>query len=292
MIQLIASDMDGTLLNGNMEIPQANIDAIMHTYSLGIPFIVCTGRNFEEAKIVLNEAGIRCPIIGLNGAIAFDRDGTVDYEIPLADKESLAILDRGRELGYYMEAMTSKNVYSSSRTQRIQGITRLIQQMNVGMSQEEAETRATQSTEVTNIDYRDDLRDLINKEGQKIVKITFTHQDPDRHLVPLKKEFLQKFDDIYVTSSFKYNIEISQTHANKGAALKRYCQEHGYDLDHVLAIGDNYNDIPMLEIAGHSFAMENAVDAVKETAKYQARSNNAAGLAGAIQEILDREKEG
>ena len=108
MIQLIASDMDGTLLNGNMEIPQANIDAIMHTYSLGIPFIVCTGRNFEEAKIVLNEAGIRCPIIGLNGAIAFDRDGTVDYEIPLADKESLAILDRGRELGYYMEAMTSR----------------------------------------------------------------------------------------------------------------------------------------------------------------------------------------
>lgn len=99
MIELIVSDMDGTLLDENMDIPQANIDAIMHTYNKGIPFVVCTGRNFTEAKVKLDEAGIRCPIIGLNGSILFDRNGKVEYEVDIDDQTALDILDKGYKAG-------------------------------------------------------------------------------------------------------------------------------------------------------------------------------------------------
>lgn len=286
MIELIVSDMDGTLLDGNMDIPQENIDAIMHTYNQGIPFVVCTGRNFTEAKVKLDEAGIRCPIIGLNGSILFDRNGHVEYEVDIEDQTALDILNRGYELGYYMEAMTSKNVYSSSKDQRILGITELIQTMNPSMSLEEARTRATQSNEVTTIDYRDDLRELINEEGQAIIKITFVDANPEETIKPLSDEIESKYSDTHVTSSFKYNIEINHADGTKGKAIEKYCQDHGYNIENVVAVGDNFNDVSMLKTAGYSYAMANAEQAVKDIAKYETTSNYDGGVANAIHRSL------
>lgn len=286
MIELIVSDMDGTLLNENMDIPQENIDAIMHTYNMGIPFAVCTGRNFTEAKVKLDQAGIRCPIIGLNGSILFDRNGQVEYEVDIEDATALDILDKGYAAGYYMEAMTSKNVYSSSRDQRIMGITELIHTMNPEMSLEEARTRATQSNEVTTIEYRDDLRSLINEEGQAIIKITFVDVDPENTIKPLAEEIHQSHPDTHITSSFKYNIEINHADGTKGKAIEKYCQDHGYHIENVVAIGDNFNDASMLEMAGYSFAMANAEPEVKDIAKYETTSNYNGGVAKAIHRAL------
>ena len=286
MIELIVSDMDGTLLDENMDIPQANIDAIMHTYNKGIPFVVCTGRNFTEAKVKLDEAGIRCPIIGLNGSILFDRNGKVEYEVDIEDQTALDILDKGYEAGIYMEAMTSKNVYSSSLEQRILAITELIHEMNPEMSLEEARTRATQSNEVTTIDYRDDLRTLITEEGQAIIKITFVDADPENTIKPLAAELGDKYPDTHITSSFKYNIEINHADGTKGKAIEKYCQDHGYNINNVVAVVDNFNDVSMLHAAGYSFAMANAEPEVKSYAKYETTSNYDGGVANAIYQSL------
>ncbi|OYQ67904.1 Cof-type HAD-IIB family hydrolase [Aerococcus sp. 1KP-2016] len=287
MIELIVSDMDGTLLDENMEIPQANIDAIMQTYNMGIPFVVCTGRNYTEAKVKLDEAGIRCPIIGLNGSILFDRNGQVEYEVDIDKETALAILNKGYEVGYYMEAMTSKNVYSSSLEQRIVGITELIQSLNPDMSVEEARTRATQSNEVTTIDFRDDLRTLITEEGQDIIKITFVDVDPENTIKPLGEEIKAAYPDTHVTSSFKYNIEINHADGTKGIAVTKYCQEHGYNIENVVTVGDNFNDLSMLKVAGYSFAMANAEQGVKDVAKYETTTNYNAGVANAIHHALE-----
>ncbi|PMC80508.1 Cof-type HAD-IIB family hydrolase [Aerococcus viridans] len=286
MIELIVSDMDGTLLDEHMDIPQENIDAIMHTYNKGIPFVVCTGRNFTEAKVKLDEAGIRCPIVGLNGSILFDRNGKVEYEVDIEDQTALDILDKGYEAGYYMEAMTSKNVYSSSREQRILAITELIHGMNPQMSLEEARTRATQSNEVTTIEYREDLRTLVTEEGQAIIKITFVDADPDNTIKPLAEEIGALYPDTHITSSFKYNIEINHADGTKGKAIEKYCQDHGYHIDNVVAVGDNFNDVSMLKAAGYSYAMANAEAEVKKHAKYETTSNYDDGVANAIYHAL------
>ncbi|SLC89556.1 phosphatase yitU [Mycobacteroides abscessus subsp. abscessus] len=77
MVKLIVSDMDGTLLNEKMMISQANADAIREAEKQGIPFMVATGRGFTEAKPLLEEAGLSCPIITLNGAQVYDEKGTI-----------------------------------------------------------------------------------------------------------------------------------------------------------------------------------------------------------------------
>lgn len=288
MLEVIFSDMDGTLLDENLVVPQGNIDAIMQTYQLGIPFVVCTGRNFKEAKIPLDEAGIRCPIIGLNGAVLFSREGEVEYEISLSDETALKILDYGYENDFYMEAMTSKNVYSSSKVSRIEAIINLIVMQNPEMSREEASQRATQSHEVNNIDYRDDLRSLILDEKQPILKISFIDAQGGEVLNPIADYFMETLDDLYITSSFYTNIEISSKDANKGAAVRRYCEEHGYNLENAMTIGDNLNDLEMLESAGYSYAMANGEDEVKNTAKYSATSNYEEGVGHAIRDALKR----
>ncbi|WP_198439972.1 Cof-type HAD-IIB family hydrolase [Aerococcus urinae] len=287
MLELIVSDMDGTLLDETMHIHPRNREAIMHTYQLGIPFIVATGRNFHEAKVLLDEAGIRCPIIGLNGAILFDREGEVEYEIDLDDQVAKEIIHYGHEHDYYMEAMTSKNVYSNSKHQRLHYIADMIQRMSPELSFEETLSRASQSNEVNSIEYIDDLTDLIEEEGQHILKLVFIHEKGPQVLHPIQQELSQRYDNIYITSSFKSNLEISAKTANKGGAVAKYCQAHGYNPKNIMAIGDNLNDLKMLEMAGYSFAMANADPAVKEIADYVTGPHNEGGVADAIYKALD-----
>ncbi len=76
MIKLIASDMDGTLFRcKKMSITNDNASAIHEAERLGIEFMVATGRAYTEAKPALEEAGIDCAMITLNGAQVFDKDG-------------------------------------------------------------------------------------------------------------------------------------------------------------------------------------------------------------------------
>jgi len=75
MIELIVSDMDGTLLNDKMEVSASNVSAINEAKRLGIKFMVATGRGYTEAVPALKEVGIDCPMITLNGGQVFDEDG-------------------------------------------------------------------------------------------------------------------------------------------------------------------------------------------------------------------------
>ena len=69
MIKLMASDMDGTLLNGDHEIGSHNIKAIKEAQQHGVEVLVATGRSYLEAMIPLREAGIICPVIAVNGGL-------------------------------------------------------------------------------------------------------------------------------------------------------------------------------------------------------------------------------
>lgn len=68
MIKLIASDMDGTLLDAHMSVSPENAEAIRFANDAGVEFMVATGRNYQEARAALDEVGIDCAMITLNGA--------------------------------------------------------------------------------------------------------------------------------------------------------------------------------------------------------------------------------
>ena len=75
MIKLIASDMDGTLLNSDHKIPKENIELIKFVQKNGIQFVVATGRAYYEALPALNDESIKCDVISFNGGIIYDKNG-------------------------------------------------------------------------------------------------------------------------------------------------------------------------------------------------------------------------
>ena len=87
MIKLISSDMDGTLLNSYRQITPINIEAIKKAQENGINFIINTGREYPNARALIEAAGLKCDLICSNGSCAFDKDGNLLFEHEI-DKET------------------------------------------------------------------------------------------------------------------------------------------------------------------------------------------------------------
>lgn len=281
MIKLIASDMDGTLLGTRMNVPQENIDAIRFAEEKGIQFMVATGRGYTEAKPPLDEAGINCPMITVNGAQAFDKDGnnlfTVDFERENA-KKIVTVLQAHH---VYFEIATDHGIYSDNQHQRIENAAIMLANQLPHLTFKMAIAMAAAHLELLDINYITDYQDLLNNGGIKILKFIAFAPEEIKILGPLREE-IEKLPDLIVTSSYPNNIEINHIDAQKGIAVKHIAKDLGIPLNEVMTIGDNFNDASMLEVAGVSFAMGNAEEGVKKIARYETDHHMDGGVGKAI----------
>jgi Cof subfamily protein (haloacid dehalogenase superfamily) len=131
---------------------------------------------------------------------------------------------------------------------------------------------------------REDLLTVIESGTRKINKFSVNFLDVAAQQRAFS-EFVQR-NDVYVSSSDTRNIEIMPLGTSKGAALQVIAEKLGIDMQHVMALGDNLNDIEMISNAGYGVAMGNALDAVKEKADWVTASNEEDGVALAIERIL------
>ena len=278
---MIASDMDGTLLTSHLSISELNKDAVLKAQEQGIEFMVATGRAYTEAKPPLEDAGIRCGMITGNGAQAFDADGNEIFTISIDKKIAKKVMVILRENGLYFELMTSKGVYSDSQPQRLENFATLLAENIPHITFKMAIAMASTHLNMLHINYTESYDELIESDDIEVLKVITFSDGGQEVLQPIARE-IEKLDDVHVTSSFPNNIEINHKEAQKGVAVKRLAKAKGIDLKEVMTIGDNFNDVSMLEVAGVSFAMGNAEDGVKKVAKYEAETNVNDGVGKAI----------
>lgn len=278
---MIASDMDGTLLTSHLSISELNKDAVLKAQEQGIEFMVATGRAYTEAKPPLEDAGIRCGMITGNGAQAFDVDGNEIFTISIDKKIAKKVMAILRESGLYFELMTSKGVYSDSQPQRLENFATLLAENIPHITFKMAIAMASTHLNMLHINYTESYDELIESDDIEVLKVITFSDGGQEVLQPIARE-IEKLDDVHVTSSFPNNIEINHIEAQKGVAVKRLAEAKGIDLKEVMTIGDNFNDVSMLEVAGVSFAMGNAEDGVKKVAKYEAETNVNDGVGKAI----------
>ena len=100
------------------------------------------------------------------------------------------------------------------------------------------------------------------------------------------RQYLSNFSDLDVTSSAADNIEVTHINAQKGLAVEAYAQSQGYTLDEVATIGDSLNDRSMLQMAKHSYAMDNAPDHIKAMAQNIAPANTIDGVAIILEQLI------
>lgn len=281
MIKLIASDMDGTLLDAHMSVSKENAEAIQFATEQGIEFMVATGRNYQEARAALDEAEIECAMICLNGAQVFDKDGTSLFTVPISHEKVFTILDLLDSHGIYYEVATNKGLYSESESKRIESFASMVASHLPHLTYKMAIAMASANLELLQISYVKDIRSLFTDSEIEVLKIICVHQEGPQVLGPVGKQ-VDDLGDLAVTSSGLNNIEINHKHAQKGIAVAHVAKNRNILLDEVMTIGDNFNDVSMLQVAGVSFAMGNAALEVKEYAKHVTDTNLEAGVGKAI----------
>ena len=285
MVQIIASDMDGTLLNDEMTISKFNADAIKHAQANGVHFIVSSGRAYREIKPLIETAGFNCPMITINGALVLDENGNTISSAPLSDQLAKQIILTLKKKGLYFEVIASNGVCSDDKAKRIENFAELLASINPDTPYKLAVALASARMELMDINYVDNYFDLVDDPKIDVFKIVAFSQKGPAVLGPIKDE-LAKNPSLAVTSSGPGNIEINHVNAQKGIALQAYADSLNIPMDNVMAIGDNNNDVSMLKVAGISYAMGNAIDEVKMIAKHLAPKNSEDGVGHAIEEQL------
>ncbi|WP_134683795.1 Cof-type HAD-IIB family hydrolase [Brevibacillus migulae] len=283
-VRLIATDMDGTLLNELGEISQENREAIKAAQAKGIKVVVATGRSYKEAVPPLQAAGITCPIICVNGAEIRDEQGEKVKSVPLSYptyRQVAAILE---DAGIYYELYTDSGTYSDNREKAFQTMVDYLTAAYPDYPEEKIKEKidfrfARESFSIVN-DY-DEVLD--QDAGVEIYKLLVFSNDEAALAAAAEK--LQQLPELAVSSSAKNNLELTNRGAQKGIAVKEFAAQHQILLEETMALGDNFNDLSMLKIVGYSVAMGNAEEEIKQICTFVANRHDKHGVAHAIQEL-------
>ena len=284
MIRLIASDMDGTLLNSNHKISKGNRDAIKLAQENGLHFTIVTGRNYEMVEPFLKEYNIECECILMNGAEYRDKKGNIVESITIEHNSVKKILDIFEREKLIPEIFTTQGIYTVKEESKDRLYER-VRSYSPNMTDKEIDEHIKERDEITNTKYLDSIEDFIKLDISACKIITY-HRDA-KFIAKIKEE-LQKIDGIAVAGTFSNDIEISNIEAQKGIILAKAIKKMGIKKDEVIVIGDSFNDYSMFTEFENSYAMENAIKEIKEIAKNITASNDNDGVRKVILECLNK----
>ncbi|MGI5957945.1 MAG: Cof-type HAD-IIB family hydrolase [Massiliimalia sp.] len=270
-VKLLALDMDGTtLMDDHKTVSQENIRAIEQVMMQGIQFVPATGRMRAHLPEAIRQMpGWRYGITS-NGAAVYDRQkDQLIYSHCLNREVTAQILEFLSPMPVFFELYCDGDSYVETRRMRYAA--------EYGVPPQDMELLLGKCHAV------DDLAAYIRQEEIHLEKVYIPYLNPQMN--EKIRNYLAGFP-VAITSSVDTNIEVNMENTSKGNALAWLCQLLGIDPGEVMAVGDNCNDLEMLELAGISVAMENGDPAVKEIADWVAPSNMKNGVACAIERYL------
>lgn len=281
-IKLIALDLDGTLLDSNGIISNKTCDAIKEAVKRGIEIVPATGRNIglicEEIKAI---DGIRYAITS-NGAAVIDiREERVIFSNFINLDILKRIIDLIKNYPIVIELYADGHAYVDRDV--------FDNPEKYNLNENQIHLMAYNHILIDNFfNLIDESKDTNWIKCVEKINIPFLNEDIKKKVL---KNLSDEVNEIKITSSGKDNLEINISSANKGNGLEKLVNILGIRLEEVAAIGDNNNDIEMIEISGLGIAMGNAIDEIKNKAGYVTVDNDKNGAAEAIIKILDNDIE-
>ena len=284
MIKLLTLDLDGTLLNSSGQIPEANRQAIRQAEEKGVLVTIATGRRFRDARPVGIELGLNAPLITHNGALLkyAENDETVAYSL-LSRETSLEILRVGKEFGG--DALVSADPHGKGTLYYDR-----VSDNNIPLQKYIRWAKTLHGDEAEKaLRHVDDLANIL--DDTEIIHITFSGTcaamyDMQRVLQTELRDTVTILATVYPHLDFTL-IDILPPDSSKGVGVEKLALIEGLKRDDVMAIGDNFNDIEMLEFAGTAVVMGNADPRLLECEEfYTTVSNDENGVAEAIKEFI------
>ena len=284
MIKLLALDLDGTLLNSQGKIPAENKLAITRAEEKGVLVTICTGRRFRDALPVALELNLNAPVICHNGALLKYHNSLETVAASLLSTETVyEIIRVGKNFGG--DALVSCNPHTKGTL-----LYDTISDENTPLKKYVEWARRLHGDEAEKaIVHVPMLEEVVDKE--EVIHISFSGTcEP---MLELQNTLTDELADsvnilatIYPQLDFTL-LDILPPGASKGHGLENLARINGFSAQNVMACGDNFNDLEMLEYAGTSVVMGNAAPELLETEGYETTlSNDENGVALAIERFI------
>lgn len=262
-IKLVAIDIDGTLVDNDRNISPRNKEAIRNLRDNGVEVTLATGRMFDSAKIYADELGLNLPLVTYQGALVkVSATGEILYEryvdAPLAQKVVALAADKGFRAWFYLD----DHVLVDKITPK---------------TREYAAKYHVPIREVAS------LADCAHLSPLKLIVADYNEEALTRFEVESKEAF---GSSLHIARSLAQYLEFGHPEATKADGIDAVVRYLGINPQEVMAIGDSWNDLEMLEYAGLAVVMGNARDDIKAKADYITLSNEDHGVAAALEELL------
>jgi hypothetical protein len=257
--KLFVADMDGTLLNDNKELSDKNIQTIKKLQDFGIKFAVATGRHDSMIKSYLKHLDLRVPVISCNGAIVREPfSDRVFLSEALPKEQSLRVIDICKERNASFHIYGHESIFGEKLSHKMLYYHHL--------------NKTLPSDEQTKLVVVPDCKDIVINKPEPLYKFLII-SDESQDLLNII-EHLSELDGLTVTQSMPMLCDVMKTGITKAYALQRLSESLGIKREEIAAIGDQHNDIDLIEYAGLGIAVANAEDALKEKADIVTFANN------------------
>ncbi|KAB3535334.1 HAD family phosphatase [Alkaliphilus pronyensis] len=281
VIKMLATDMDGTLLKNNKTLSTNNIKALKKAQEKGIEIVICTGRPYATIKPYLKEIGFPCWVVSNNGAVIRNKEKEIINIINIDNRAILDLIPILEKENIYFHGSDGCHSYIKSYRERIKVIKNYIKLKS--SSHFTTWTKSLHAVFLSGAHRKVDMRKYVLSGGT--FASLFIYSLEPKQLENTKSK-IKNVGGIAITSSGRENIEILHESASKGNALKKLSQQLNISTNEIAAVGDNYNDLSMISIAGLGVAMENAEEEVLKSAKWRTKSNEDDGVSYLIERIL------
>lgn len=261
MIKLVVTDIDGTIYTPEKGITNEVKHCIQNLTQKGVHVAIATGRTYGSAKWIADNVGIECPLICYQGGLVKTYEGNIIDVKYLNEKIAREIIEDFRKRNIHLNVYIEDKLYVEEDDDYIKDY--------IGDK---------------GIDYYkvDSFDELDFSKLNKMLAINYDSKFIDELIDELQK----KYPQIYVVKSFAYFCEIANKEATKGNAIKILADLYGITTDEVLAIGDNNNDIEMVETAGVGVAMGNGTEEIKKRADFVTDNVEHNGFVKAIDKFV------
>jgi Cof subfamily protein (haloacid dehalogenase superfamily) len=261
--KLVAIDMDGTLLTPELEISNKTVITVKQVIEKEVTVTLSTGRMYLAALPFADILQLDVPIITCNGALTKGSRSGIVYDMKtIPEALYYEILKFCRDNGLSVSVYNNDEIF----------IEELSENLDIHMEMDKAIPQV--------------IKDLDSAYDGSIIKILINSGNK-RKLSQLSEKLYEKYEGkLNFYFSLPHFVEIVNIHANKRNALENLSNKLNIKREEIIAIGDNFNDMDMIEYAGLGVAMGNAPDYLKDAADYVTYKNNNEGVVNVLEKFI------
>lgn len=263
--KMIVLDIDDTLLTDDHVISSRTKEALLKAQEIGVKVVLASGRptfamhNLAE-ELLLHEYGSY--VLSFNGGIITDyRTKNNVYECALTKEQAHELYELSKKHDVFVHTYVGDDIVTEKGNQYTD-----IEGQITGMPVKE-------------------VNSFVEHVQNDVVKLLML-EDPDK-LAKVEKILQEELEGkISVMRSKPFFLELTNNEVDKGKSLNHLIQILGIRQDEIIAVGDGFNDLPMIKFAGLGVAMGNAAEEIKQQADYITSTNNEDGVAEVVEKFI------